>query len=109
RLRGLEDADAAALFDSVVRGPTDQRVRDRIVAESRGNPLALLELPRAWTTAELVEGVGDLDGGEAVRGGGRPGGRQVERKSRRGLRAAIAIIADGHAPLARPRRRRAVG
>jgi DNA-binding CsgD family transcriptional regulator len=56
-LRGLDDADAAALFDSVVRGPTDPRVRDRIVAESRGNPLALLELPRAWTTAELVEGV----------------------------------------------------
>src|SRR4029077_10019795 len=58
RLRGLEDADAAALFDSVVRGPTDPRLRDRIVAESRGNPLALLELPLAWTAAELVEGVG---------------------------------------------------
>jgi DNA-binding CsgD family transcriptional regulator len=59
-LRGLDDVDAAALFDSVVTGPTDPRVRDRIVAESRGNPLALLELPRAWTTAELVEGIGDL-------------------------------------------------
>src|SRR6202030_4775445 len=40
-----------------VTGPTDPRLRDRIVAESRGNPLALLELPRSWTTAELVEGV----------------------------------------------------
>jgi DNA-binding CsgD family transcriptional regulator len=58
RLRGLDDADASILFDSVVSGPTDPRVRDRIVAESRGNPLALLELPCAWTTAELVEGVG---------------------------------------------------
>ena len=58
RLRGLVDADAAALFDSVVKGPTDPRVRDRVVAESRGNPLALVELPRTWTTAELVEGVG---------------------------------------------------
>jgi DNA-binding CsgD family transcriptional regulator len=64
RLRGLEHADAAALLDSVVRGPTDPRVRDRIVAESRGNPLALLELPRAWTTAELVEGVGVLGVGQ---------------------------------------------
>jgi DNA-binding CsgD family transcriptional regulator len=57
-LRGLDDADAAVLFDSVVTGPTDPRLRERIVAESRGNPLALLELPRSWTTAELVEGVG---------------------------------------------------
>ena len=63
RLRGLDDADAAALFDSVVTGPTDPRVRDRIIAESRGNPLALLELPRSWTTAELVEGVGASDVG----------------------------------------------
>jgi DNA-binding CsgD family transcriptional regulator len=58
KLRGLDDADAAVLFDSVVTGPTDPRLRDRIVAESRGNPLALLELPRAWTTADLVDGVG---------------------------------------------------
>jgi DNA-binding CsgD family transcriptional regulator len=58
RLRGLDDADAAVLFDSVVTGPTDPRLRERIVAESRGNPLALLESPRAWTTAELVEGIG---------------------------------------------------
>ena len=63
RLRGLDDADAAVLFDSVVTGPTDPRLRDRIVAESRGNPLALLELPRAWTTAELVEGVGAAGAG----------------------------------------------
>jgi hypothetical protein len=49
------------LFDSVVSGPTDPVVRDRIIAETRGNPLALLELPRAWTTAELVEGMSGLD------------------------------------------------
>jgi DNA-binding CsgD family transcriptional regulator len=63
RLRGLDDAGAAELFGSVVTGPTDPRLRDRIVAESRGNPLALLELPRAWTTAELVEGVGAVGAG----------------------------------------------
>lgn len=59
-VRGLDDADARSLLESVIKGPVDGRVRDRIVAEARGNPLALLELPRAWTTAELADG---LDGG----------------------------------------------
>src|SRR5664279_3966244 len=44
RLAGLRAADAGELLDSVVPGPTDPPVRDRIVAETRGNPLALLEL-----------------------------------------------------------------
>ncbi|NUR95168.1 MAG: AAA family ATPase, partial [Kribbellaceae bacterium] len=56
-IRGLDDADARALLDSVLPGPIDPRVRDRIVAETRGNPLALLELPRAWTAAELADGL----------------------------------------------------
>ena len=56
RLEGLTRQDAGRLFDSVVPGPTDPLVRDRIIAETRGNPLALLELPRTWTAAELVEG-----------------------------------------------------
>jgi DNA-binding CsgD family transcriptional regulator len=43
---GLRDGDARELLSSVFRGPLDERVRDRIVAETRGNPLALLELPR---------------------------------------------------------------
>ena len=43
---GLRDGDARELLSSVIRGPLDERVRDRIVAETRGNPLALLELPR---------------------------------------------------------------
>ena len=43
-VRGLADGDARALLTSVVTGPLDERVRDRIVAETRGNPLALLEL-----------------------------------------------------------------
>src|SRR4051794_37927342 len=57
KVDGLEPEDAGMLFDSVVSGPTDPMVRERIIAETRGNPLALLELPRAWTTAELVEGL----------------------------------------------------
>jgi hypothetical protein len=39
----------------------DPRVRDRIIAETRGNPLALLELPHAWTTAELADGFEQSD------------------------------------------------
>ncbi|HTF09002.1 MAG TPA: AAA family ATPase [Asanoa sp.] len=54
---GLDDADARALLESVLPGPIDPRVRDRIVAETNGNPLALLELPQAWSAAELAEGL----------------------------------------------------
>ncbi|MCW2546127.1 MAG: family ATPase, partial [Mycobacterium sp.] len=42
RLGGLSTEDAGTLLDSVVTGPTDPPVRDRIIAETRGNPLALL-------------------------------------------------------------------
>src|SRR5271163_4070238 len=55
---GLREGDARELLGSVVRGPLDERVRDRIVAETRGNPLALLELPRGVTPAELAGGFG---------------------------------------------------
>src|SRR5262245_56438318 len=50
---GLPEADARALLDSVLPAKLDARVRDQIVAETRGNPLALLELPRGLTPAEL--------------------------------------------------------
>jgi DNA-binding CsgD family transcriptional regulator len=55
---GLRDEDARALLDSALAGPLDERVRDLIVAETRGNPLALLELPRGLTPAELAGGFG---------------------------------------------------
>ena len=57
-VHGLVDSDAQALLASVIAGPLDVRVRDRIVAETRGNPLALLELPRGLTPAELAGGFG---------------------------------------------------
>ena len=57
-LEGLSDADARALLASVIPGRLDERVRDRIVAESGGNPLALLEMPRGVATAELAGGFG---------------------------------------------------
>ena len=53
---GLSEDDARVLLDSTLPGRLDERVRDRIVAESRGNPLALLELPRGLTPGELAGG-----------------------------------------------------
>jgi DNA-binding CsgD family transcriptional regulator len=58
----LRDPDARDLLASVVPGRLDESVRDRILAESRGNPLALLELPRAWTVAAFAGGFGLPDG-----------------------------------------------
>ena len=60
-LGGLGDSDARALLDSALPGRLDELVRDRIVAESRGNPLALLELPRGLTPTEIAGGFGVLD------------------------------------------------
>jgi DNA-binding CsgD family transcriptional regulator len=58
---GLAGRDARTLLSSALAAPLDRRVRDRIVAETRGNPLALLELPRGLTPAELAGGFGALD------------------------------------------------
>ena len=57
-VEGLGEEDARALLDSALTGSLDARVRDLIVAETRGNPLALLELPRGLTPAELAGGFG---------------------------------------------------
>jgi DNA-binding CsgD family transcriptional regulator/tetratricopeptide (TPR) repeat protein len=57
-LAGLPDADGRALLAAAIPGRLDERVRDRIVAESAGNPLALLELPRGVTAAQLAGGFG---------------------------------------------------
>jgi len=55
-LEGLPEKDARALLASAVMGRLDSGVGDRLVAETRGNPLALLELPRHMTAAELAGG-----------------------------------------------------
>jgi DNA-binding CsgD family transcriptional regulator len=55
---GLGDNDARELLASVIRWPLDERVREQVVAETRGNPLALLELPRGLTPAQLAGGFG---------------------------------------------------
>ncbi|HEX6023483.1 MAG TPA: ATP-binding protein, partial [Solirubrobacter sp.] len=59
-VRGVRNGDARALLTSAVRFKLDERVRDRIIAETRGNPLALLELPRGLTPTQLAGGFGIL-------------------------------------------------
>jgi DNA-binding CsgD family transcriptional regulator/tetratricopeptide (TPR) repeat protein len=66
-VEGLGDEDARALFASGFPGGLDEQVRDRIVAEAHGNPLALLELPRGLRATELAGGFGLL-GAHAVPG-----------------------------------------
>jgi DNA-binding CsgD family transcriptional regulator len=60
-VRGLSDNDARALLLQALHVPLDAAVCDRIIAESRGNPLALLELPRTWPTVDLAGGFGTPD------------------------------------------------
>ena len=57
-LEGLSADDSSALLRSATPGPIDERVLDRIISETRGNPLALLELPRGLSAAELAGGFG---------------------------------------------------
>jgi DNA-binding CsgD family transcriptional regulator len=76
---GLREADAQALLDSVLAGRLDARVRDLFVAETRGNPLALLELPRALPPDRLAGGFGLPGAGSGSAG---PGGA---RRPRAGL------------------------
>ena len=59
-IQGVRSGVARALLSSAVRFKLDEAVRDRIVAETRGNPLALLELPRGLTATELAGGFGLL-------------------------------------------------
>jgi len=66
-VRGLRNGDARALLSSAVRFKLDPRVRERIIAETRGNPLALLELPRGLTATQLAGGFGLL-GAQALSG-----------------------------------------
>ncbi|HSU01540.1 MAG TPA: AAA family ATPase [Nocardioides sp.] len=56
RLAGLTESDARVLLAAAVRTPMDDEVRDRVVSEARGNPLALLELPRSAPPTRLAGG-----------------------------------------------------
>jgi DNA-binding CsgD family transcriptional regulator len=80
---GLSEVDARALLDVVLTGPLDERVRDQIVAETGGNPLALMELVRGLTPAELAGGFG-LPGAVPLAG-------RVEESFRRRVDALPAV------------------
>jgi DNA-binding CsgD family transcriptional regulator len=56
-LKGLAEPDARALLSRVVPGRLDDRIRDRIIAETRGNPLALLELGGSMSAPERAGGL----------------------------------------------------
>ena len=90
RLRGLGIDDAAALLESAVPGTLDPRVRNRILAESDGNPLALLELPRALTAAELAFGTASRPRSTAP---GQPPGARLRPPAERPSPAVPAIAA----------------
>jgi hypothetical protein len=60
-VKGLSPADSRALLASRLPAPIDERVRERFIDETHGNPLALLELPRAFSAAELAGGLGIED------------------------------------------------
>ena len=67
-VEGLGDGDARALLRKSIQGPLDIAVRDRIIAESHGNPFALLELSREMTTIQLAGGFGFVAGTAALPG-----------------------------------------
>jgi len=67
-VEGLGKSDARALLDTALTAPLDARIRDQIIAETGGNPLALLELPRGLTPQQLAGGFG-LPGPVRLRGG----------------------------------------
>jgi DNA-binding CsgD family transcriptional regulator len=93
QLAGLSDRDARELLDSAITVPLDDSVRDRLVAETHGNPLALLELPRGMSPAEMAGGFGVTSARQLPRRIEERFREQVEKlpsESRRELLAAAA-------------------
>jgi DNA-binding CsgD family transcriptional regulator len=93
-LDGLSDADARALLASALPGRLDERVRDRIIAEAAGNPLALLELPRAATAAELAGGFGPAGSAPVASRIGQSFLRRIAALSEPTMRLLLLAAAD---------------
>jgi DNA-binding CsgD family transcriptional regulator len=81
-VKGLKEADARELLDAALTAPLDERVRDQLVAETRGNPLALLELPR------------NLAGRELAGGFGLPGAAQLSAAVEESFRRGVAVLPE---------------
>ena len=106
---GLRDSDARALLETVLPGPRDARVRDLIIAETGGNPLALLELPRGLSPAELAGGSGPAappaGGGNCPRSARTAAVLRAARIRRPALRATARAAARAAPAGCRPSRR----
>ena len=100
RVEPLGHRDARALLDSVLPGRLDERVLERIVAETRGNPLALLELPRGLTPAQLAGGFGLTAAGPLSAGIEQSFTRRLARLPRDARRLLLLASAE---PLGDPR------
>jgi DNA-binding CsgD family transcriptional regulator len=100
RVHGLREGDARQLLGSVVQFKLDERVRDRLIAETRGNPLALLELPRGLGPVQLAGGFGLVDA--------QPLGGRIEESFVRRLHALTGsgrrlLLAAAAEPMGDPR------
>jgi DNA-binding CsgD family transcriptional regulator len=91
---GLGDGDARALLRTVIPGRLDERVSDRIVAETRGNPLALLQLPRGIPPEELAGGFGLADVMPLVNGVEQSLLRQLDALPAQTRRLLLAAAAE---------------
>lgn len=80
QIDGLKADQARALLERVLPGPVDAEVRDEIIAETRGNPLALLELPRGFSVEELAGGFG------------MPGSRELAGTVEESFRRRIEVL-----------------
>jgi DNA-binding CsgD family transcriptional regulator len=93
-VEGLSDEDAGLLLSSVVDEPLSAQVRSQIIAETRGNPLALMELPRGLTPAELAVGFGmptDLPLSKKIE---ETFGRRIEQLPPESRRLVLIAAAD---------------
>jgi DNA-binding CsgD family transcriptional regulator len=90
----LRDGDARALLDAELRTPLDERVAERIVAETRGNPLALIELPRGMTPEQLAGGFGLPDSVPLASGIERSFAKRLAALTPRARKFLLAAAAD---------------
>jgi AAA ATPase domain len=91
---GLPEEDARALLDSALAGPLDEQVRDLIVAETRGNPTALLELPEGLSPAQLAGGFGLPMAASPTGRAGRAFDRQLAALPAETRRLVVLAAAD---------------
>jgi DNA-binding CsgD family transcriptional regulator len=98
-VEGLAESDASALLAESVHTPLDAAVREQILTESHGNPLALRELPRTWSAAELAGGFGLL---ESMPLAGRIEQGYAERLRMLPLETQLLVLVAAAEPLGDP-------